>query len=79
MNELCMIIKDMVKPNFLNIRTSIQTYNRDAICCGAPCWRWVYHTLHSADKWFSEVYSLKGDKNDTEYPVNRSDCYRAEN
>ncbi len=52
MNELCMIIKDTVKPNFLNIRTSIQTYDRDALCCGAPCWRWAYHALHSADKWF---------------------------
>ncbi|MBR6027893.1 MAG: DinB family protein [Clostridia bacterium] len=52
MNTLCMIIKDMVKPNFLNIRTSIRTYDRDALCCGAPCWRWVYHALHSADKWF---------------------------
>ncbi|HQL99430.1 MAG TPA: hypothetical protein PLH98_02555 [Ruminococcus flavefaciens] len=52
MNELCMIIKEMAKPNFLNIRTSIQTYDRDAICCGAPCWRWAYHALHSADKWF---------------------------
>ncbi|MBR5636494.1 MAG: DinB family protein [Pseudobutyrivibrio sp.] len=51
-NELCMIIKEMVKPNFLNIRTSIQTYDRDAMCYGAPCWRWVYHALHSADKWF---------------------------
>ncbi|SFU59231.1 hypothetical protein [Butyrivibrio sp. INlla21] len=52
MNELCKIIKDTVKPNFLNIRTSIQTYDRDAICCDAPCWRWVYHALHSADKCF---------------------------
>ena len=52
MNELCMIIKDMVKPNFLNIKTSIKTYDRDALCCGAPCWRWVDHALHSADKWF---------------------------
>ena len=52
MNELCQIIKDTVKPNFLNIKTSIQTYDRDALCCGAPCWRWVYHALHSADKWF---------------------------
>ena len=32
MNELCMIIKDTVRPNFLNIRTSIQTYDRDALC-----------------------------------------------
>ena len=52
MNELCQIIKDTVKPNFLNIRTSIQTYDRNALCCGAPCWRWAYHALHSADKWF---------------------------
>ena len=52
MNELCMIIKEMTKPNFLNIKTSIQSYDRDALCCGAPCWRWVYHALHSADKWF---------------------------
>lgn len=52
MNKLVMIIKDTVKPNFLNIRTSIQTYDRDALCVGAPCWRWAYHALHSADKWF---------------------------
>lgn len=52
MNSLCMIIKDTVKPNFLNIRTSIQTYDRNALCCCVPCWRWVYHALHSADKWF---------------------------
>lgn len=52
MNELCKIIKNTVKPNFLNIKTSIQTYDREALCCGVPCWRWVYHTLHSADKWF---------------------------
>ena len=52
MNGLCMIIKEVVVPNFLKIRTSIKTYDRDALCCGAPCWRWVYHALHSADKWF---------------------------
>ena len=52
MNELCMIIKNTVEPNFLNIRTSIRAYDRDALCCGAPCWRWAYHALHSADKWF---------------------------
>ncbi len=59
MNELCMIIKDMVKPNFLNIRTSIQTYDRDAPCCGSPCWRWVYHALHSADKWFINPFDYE--------------------
>ena len=52
MNQLCRIIKETVEPNFLNIRTSIRTYDRNALCCGALCWRWVYHALHSADKWF---------------------------
>ena len=52
MNDLVMIIKQTVLPNFLNIRTSIKAYDRDALCCGAPCWRWAYHALHSADKWF---------------------------
>ena len=36
-NELCRIIREVVEPNFLNIRTSIQTYDRDAMCYGAPC------------------------------------------
>ncbi len=52
MNELVKIIKDAVQPNFLNIKSSLKTYDRDAICCGSPCWRWAYHALHSADKWF---------------------------
>lgn len=52
MNELINVIKETVKPNFLNIRTAIKTYDRDALCCNAPCWRWAYHALHSADKWF---------------------------
>mgnify|MGYP002626376189 CR=1 FL=1 len=59
MNELCMIIRDTIKPNFLNIRTSIQTYDRDADCLGAPCWRWVYHALHSADKWFINPFDYE--------------------
>lgn len=52
MNELCQIIKNMVIPNFINIETSIKTYDRNADCCGSPAWRYVYHALHSADKWF---------------------------
>ena len=56
MRDLVEVIRDTVVPNFLNIKTSIQTYDRDAICCGAPCWRWAYHALHSADKWFINPY-----------------------
>ena len=56
MNELCKIIRETVIPNFANIRSSIQTYNRDSLCCGSPSWRWVYHALHSADKWFIDPF-----------------------
>ena len=52
MNELCQIIKNMVIPNFINMETAIRTYDRNADCCGAPAWRFAYHALHSADKWF---------------------------
>jgi hypothetical protein len=76
MNELCKIIKDTVKPNFLNIRTSILTYDRNALCCGAPCWRWAYHALHSADKWFinpfvyEEPYFHEDGMDNPENPTN---------
>ncbi len=56
MNELINIIREAIGPNFLNIRTSIRTYDREALCCGAPCWRWAYHAIHSADKWFINPY-----------------------
>ena len=59
MNELINIIKETVQPNFRNIRTSIETYDRDALCCGSPCWRWAYHALHSADKWFINPYDYE--------------------
>lgn len=52
MNELCQIIKNMVVPNFINMEIAIKTYDRNANCCGTPAWRFVYHALHSADKWF---------------------------
>lgn len=59
MNELCKVIRDVVQPNFLNIRTAIRAYDRDAIICGAPCWRWAYHALHSADKWFINPFEYE--------------------
>ena len=49
MNELCHIIKNMVVSNFINMETAIKTYDRNAEC---DAWRFVYHALHSADKWF---------------------------
>lgn len=52
MNELCKVIKSMVLPNFANMEAAIRTYDRNAMCCGAPVWRFVYHAIHSADKWF---------------------------
>lgn len=52
MNTLCNYIKQQADINFINLETAIKTYDRDAIVCGAPAWRYVYHTIHSADKWF---------------------------
>ncbi|MCM1023627.1 MAG: DinB family protein [Prevotella sp.] len=39
-------------PNFVNLETAIRTYDRNALVCGSPAWRYVYHTIHSADRWF---------------------------
>lgn len=52
MKTLCEIIKEQVGANFLNLETAIKTYNRNAPVCGAPAWRYVYHALHSMDRWF---------------------------
>jgi len=52
MKTLCEIIKEQVAANYLNLETAIKTYDRSAPVCGAPAWRYVYHTIHSADKWF---------------------------
>lgn len=52
MNSVCQMIKRQTDANFVNLRTAILTYDREAPVCGAPAWRYVYHTIHSADKWF---------------------------
>ena len=52
MNKLCSILKKQVMPNFINLETAIKTYDRTALVCGASAWRYVYHAIHSADKWF---------------------------
>lgn len=59
MKALCEIIKGQVVPNFINLETAIRTYDLNALVCGSPAWRYVYHTVHSADKWFFNpfVYS----------------------
>lgn len=53
------MIREQVLPNFINLETAIKTYDRNALVCGSPAWRYVYHTIHSADKWFFNpfVYS----------------------
>lgn len=52
MNKLCSMLKKQVLPNFINLETAIKTYDRNALVCGSPAWRYVYHAIHSADKWF---------------------------
>ncbi len=57
MKTLCEIIKMQVVPNFINLETAINTYDRNALVCGSPAWRYVYHTIHSADKWFFNPFA----------------------
>ena len=56
MNGLCEMIKKQTDANFLNLITAIKTYDREVSVCGTPAWRFVYHTIHSADKWFFNPY-----------------------
>jgi hypothetical protein len=37
---------------FDNLRIAMDTSDWNADICGAPAWRYIYHTLHSADKFF---------------------------
>lgn len=37
---------------FENLLISMKTIDWNADICGAPAWRYIYHTLHSADKYF---------------------------
>lgn len=53
MNDVCRMIKKQTITNFINMETAIKTYDRNAPVCGTPAWRYVYHAIHSADKWFS--------------------------
>lgn len=52
MNELCGYIKEQAEINFINLETALKTYDRNALVCGAAAWRYAYHAIHSADKWF---------------------------
>ena len=59
MNNLISVIKQQMKINFINLETAIKTYDRNSILCGAFAWRYVYHTIHSADKWFINPFDYK--------------------
>ena len=52
MDTLIKQIREQTAVNFINLETAVRTYSRDALVCGSPAWRYVYHTIHSADKWF---------------------------
>lgn len=52
MQPVCEMIARQTDANFVNLIIALKTYDRDALVKGTPAWRFVYHTLHSADKWF---------------------------
>lgn len=52
MNATCEMLLKQTLANYLNLEIAIRTYDRDALVCGVPAWRYVYHAIHSADKWY---------------------------
>ncbi len=52
MEPVCEMIARQTDANFVNLIIALKTYDRNAPVKGAPAWRFVYHTLHSADKWY---------------------------
>lgn len=52
MNPVCQMILRETMANYLNLEIAIRTYDRQALICGVPAWRYVYHSIHSADRWF---------------------------
>ncbi len=56
MGKILEMIKKQTDANFVNLITAVKTYDRTALVCGVPAWRYVYHTVHSADKWFFNPY-----------------------
>ncbi|MDD4493646.1 MAG: GNAT family N-acetyltransferase [Eubacteriales bacterium] len=45
-------LKSCTELMFHNLKIAMDTVDWNANVCGAPAWRYIYHTLHSADKWF---------------------------
>lgn len=45
-------IKSCTQLMFYNLKIAMDTIDWNADICNAPAWRYIYHTLHSADKWF---------------------------
>ena len=52
MESVCEMIARQTDAIFVNLIIALKTYDRNALVKGVPAWRFVYHTLHSADKWF---------------------------
>ena len=51
-DTLIKVISQQTELIFYNMQISMKTCDRNYLICGVPAWRYVYHTLHSCDKWF---------------------------
>jgi RimJ/RimL family protein N-acetyltransferase len=45
-------LKTSTELMFYNLRIAMDTVDWNTDICGAPAWRYIYHTIHSADKYF---------------------------
>lgn len=51
-NRTVRTIREQTELLFYNMSISMRTCRRDWPICGAPAWRYMYHTLHYCDRWF---------------------------
>lgn len=50
--EFVEIIRGQTEVMFHNLSVSMKTCEWDYLICGTPAWRYMYHTLHSCDRWY---------------------------
>ena len=50
--ELVKVLERQTKAMFYTMEITLCTCDLSADLCQAPVWRYIYHTLHSCDRWY---------------------------
>nr|MBP3598461.1 GNAT family N-acetyltransferase [Eubacterium sp.] len=54
--ELIQQITYNTEVTFYNMEVAMKTCDWDYEICGTPVWRYMYHTLHSCDRWYDNPF-----------------------